>query len=103
MMTTYLGLSKPTGHILVSFIFNFLSNFDILNNLYMNMVPIVSLFQIDIDFITLYSGKETNFFQKFEMFKEKLKKLIKMKKISSIDINLINRLTTPNIPGMFLF
>lgn len=102
MMTTYLGLSKPTGHILVGFISNFLNNFDIINNLYMN-IPIVSLFQIDIDFIHLYSGKETNFFQKFEMFKEKLKKLLEIKKISSIDINLINRLTAPNIPGMFQF
>jgi len=37
------------------------------------------------------------------MFKEKLKKLLEIKKISTLDVNLINRLTTPNRLGMFLF
>ncbi|KAF0683352.1 Thymidine kinase, partial [Aphis craccivora] len=70
MMNTYIALSKPTGHIL-----------------------------IDIDFNYMYAGKEMSLFDKFHIFKEKLKIYLEIKGIN-ISKSLIDKLTAPHRPGM---
>ncbi|XP_022183777.1 uncharacterized protein LOC111043186 [Myzus persicae] len=70
MMNTYIALTKPTGHIL-----------------------------IDIDFNYMYAGKQMSLFDKFPIFKEKLKIYLEIKQIN-ISKNLIGKLTAPHRPGM---
>lgn len=43
-----------------------------------------------------------NLFQQFQIFKEKLKKFIEIRKIS-INVNLLKQLTDPYRPGTFEF
>ncbi|XP_060845953.1 LOW QUALITY PROTEIN: uncharacterized protein LOC132925584 [Rhopalosiphum padi] len=69
MLNTYIALSKPTGHIF-----------------------------IDIDFNYMYVGKEMSLFEKFPIFKEKLKVYLEIKEIN-ISKSLIDKLIAPYRPG----